>query len=157
MGWHYCFVCKKDCRCEYFHTGGGGDFVRFRDYRPTPEGVVGPAQGLGWFCTEHLAAAQRLSPQTLEAAQTELRRTYGDFPNPSPSPMPDPSLWVTSVGPNFAKVFGVVRQMMEISPSRAKLLLSGPAFRVATGWPSQFEHWRDALRAAGAVVEVRYE
>jgi hypothetical protein len=74
---------------------------------------------------------------------------------PTPSPMPQSSLWVTTVGPNFAKVFGVIRQVMGVSPSEAKALLSGPPFRVAVGWRSDLLSWRAKLQEAGAAVELR--
>jgi hypothetical protein len=72
-----------------------------------------------------------------------------------PTPAPQSSLWVTSVGPNFAKVFAVVRRVMGVTPSEAKALLSGSAFRVAAGWPSELRPWREALREAGATAEIR--
>jgi hypothetical protein len=153
----YCSVCKKDFRCEYFHTSGGGAFVGFRDYRPTPDGSVGPAEGLAWFCQAHLAAGRSLAHLTVDEALAELKRVYGEFPDPPPSLMPDSSLWITSIGPNYARVFAVVREAMGITPSKAKALLDGAAFKVAGGWPSQFEHWKEALCQAGATVEVRYE
>ena len=79
-----------------------------------------------------------------------------DDSRPERQPAPPPSsLWVTSVGPNFAKVFAVVREVMGIPASEAKALLRGPAFRVAVGWPSEMKSWRDKLQLAGASVEVR--
>jgi hypothetical protein len=74
---------------------------------------------------------------------------------PAPLPTPPSSLWVTSVGSNFAKVFAVVRRVMGVPASEAKALLSGPAFRVAVDWPSELKPWRDALQAAGATMQIR--
>jgi hypothetical protein len=79
----------------------------------------------------------------------------GPVSAPTPAPTPPSSLWVTSVGPNFARVFAVVRRVMGIPPSEAKALLRGPAFRVTAGWPSELRPWREALTEAGATVEIR--
>jgi hypothetical protein len=79
----------------------------------------------------------------------------GTEPDPAPSQAPASSLWVTSVGPNFAKVFAVVRKLMGVPATEVKALLSGPAFRAAVGWPSELKPWREALEAAGASVEIR--
>jgi hypothetical protein len=79
----------------------------------------------------------------------------GAKPERTPSATPPSSLWMTAVGPHFAKVFAVVRRVMGVSPSEAKALLNGPPFRVAVGWRSDLIPWRDKLQEAGAAVEIR--
>jgi hypothetical protein len=74
---------------------------------------------------------------------------------PASLKVPDTALWVTSVGPNFAKVFAIVRRIMGVSPGAAKALLNGPPFQVAVGWPADLKDWRDDLLEAGATAEIR--
>jgi hypothetical protein len=153
----YCCLCKKDFRCEYFHTGGGGKLVRFRDYRALPLGVSGKPNGLEWFCNEHLTAAQDLAHKNTEEAMSELRQQFGEFAGPEwPAHSTGPALWVTAVGPNFAKVYAIIRSASSLGPADARSLVRTGEFLVATGWPAQFQHWRDALEEAGATVDVRY-
>jgi len=153
----YCCLCKKDFRCEYFHTGGGGKLVRFRDYRALPLGVSGKPHGLEWFCNEHLAAAQDLAHNNTEEAMSELRQRFGDFAGAErPSLSREPALWVTAVGPNFPTVYAIVRRARSLGPADAWALVQTGEFLVAAGWPAQFQHWRDALEEAGATVAVRY-
>ena len=123
-------------------------------------------EGIGSF--EELLEVARLDgadsgaewhpPPTLAAMKRSLEEHGADSGaewHLPPPPTPSSSLWVTSVGPNFANVFAVVRQVMGVSPSEVKALLNGPAFRVAVGWRSEFEPWRKAFQAAGATVEIR--
>ena len=51
---------------ERFDPAEGGGLVRFADYQPMPEGVVGHPRGLEWFCSAHLEMAR--SRSYLEAA-----------------------------------------------------------------------------------------
>ena len=83
------------------------------------------------------------------------RTEAGAGPERTPSPTPPSALWVTAVGPHFARVFAVVRRAMGVSPSEAKALLNGPPFRVAVGWRSDLLPWRETLQEAGAAVEIR--
>ena len=45
----YCWLCGRDFRCEWYHTRGGGELVRFCDYQPLPEGCIGQPQGSSGF------------------------------------------------------------------------------------------------------------
>lgn len=47
--------------------------VRFADYEPLPEGVVGHPRGLAWFCGRHLAAARSLTDRSEGEALKRLR------------------------------------------------------------------------------------
>jgi hypothetical protein len=153
----YCLLSSRDFRCEWFHTGGGGELVRFRDFEPLPEGYAGQPQGLEWFCREHALAARELAHLSSTAALAALQERFGEFPPVREwSLVPDPSLWVTSVGPHPARVFAVVHQASGLPASKALALLRSLPFELARGWPISFESWRDALVAAGAGVEVRY-
>ena len=64
----------------------GSEDVVFADYTPLPEGWMGQAQGMEFFCSEHLAAAQALSHLTWPEAETELEKEFGVFPKPWEQP-----------------------------------------------------------------------
>jgi len=91
-----CYLCHKDFRSEYFHTGAGGDLVRFADFKPPPEDAGGQPRGMEWFCTEHLSAAQELAHLSSAAALSHLQARFGEFPAWQEKPLADPSLWVTA-------------------------------------------------------------
>lgn len=153
----YCWLCGRDFHSEWFHSLGGGELVRFRDYLPLPEDFVGHPQGLEWFCREHAQAARELVDTDSTDALVELQQQYGTFPTPTLSVIRDPSLWVTAVGPEPARVFAVFRQATGLPASEALAIFRSGTFEVARCWPQQFENWRAALIAAGAGVEVRYD
>ena len=48
--------------------------VRFADYEPLPDRVVGHPRGLAWFCGRHLAAAEELKHLTEKEALKRLAR-----------------------------------------------------------------------------------
>src|SRR5262249_26791201 len=134
----YCWLCGRDFRCEWFHTEGGGELVRFRDYAPLPEGQVGHPQGLEWFCREHGPAARDLAHLGSTTALAGLQRRFGTFPKPEPSPVQGPSLWVTEVGPNPSHVFAVFRRATGLPATEAVAVFRSGAFEIARGWPQQF-------------------
>jgi hypothetical protein len=153
----YCWLCGRDFRSEWFHTGAGGELVRFRDCEPLPDGYVGQPDGLEWFCREHAPAARALAHLDANTALVELRRQFGEFPVPEFSPFHDPALWVTSVGPNPSDVFAVIRRATGVPAEEALNLLRSGEFEVARGSPQQLEEWRVALTGAGARVAIRYD
>ena len=59
-------ICEV-CRRKAVET------VRFADYEPLPDGMVGHPRGLGWFCRWHLAGARALDGRTMGAAVRRLR------------------------------------------------------------------------------------
>ncbi len=67
-----CALCHRDFRREA-STGG---LVHFRDEKPLPDGMTGHPRGVEWFCSRHLAAAQKLSPLSFAEAMAKLRRRY---------------------------------------------------------------------------------
>ena len=62
-----CAVCH-----ERFSAVDGGT-VRFADYQPLPERMVGHPKGLEWFCAAHIEAAKALSGETTAKALATLR------------------------------------------------------------------------------------
>ncbi|WP_337173188.1 hypothetical protein [Paludisphaera sp.] len=153
-----CRLCGRDFHGEWFHSQGGGELVRFRDYRPLGEGLVGHPPGLEWFCREHAPAALRLTERDSSSALAILRERFGPCPRPGePGNEPDPSLWVTAVGPNPARVFSIVHRASNDRAADVLTMLRSAPFEVARGWPHSFESLRAALVDAGATVEVRYE
>lgn len=151
-----CELCHNDFGSEYFHRRAGGSVVQFADYQLLPEGAAGQAQGLEWFCDEHLASAQALAHLPHAVALQQLTARYGVFPAYQALPALDPALWVVEVGAHPAKVFRLVRQAMQVSPALAKQLLDRGSFKVISAWPAQFQVWQEALQEAGAKVEIRY-
>ncbi|OBY87956.1 hypothetical protein A6723_001810 [Pseudomonas sp. AU11447] len=152
----YCAVCGKDFRGEYFHTGKGGDLLRFRDYAPLADGAVGMPRGAAWFCRMHLEDARTLDAQPLGEAIEVLRRRFGGFPPPAIGPMPDPELWVVCAGSNLAAVLRLVRSSSGWTPAQARERLMAGPFCLASGWPCELAPWVELLRQAGASVEIRY-
>ena len=51
-----------------------GDLLRFADYEPLPEGMVGHPDGLLWICGEHLEEAKGLTHLSGSAAVEELAK-----------------------------------------------------------------------------------
>jgi hypothetical protein len=151
-----CYLCHKDFRSHYFHACAGGKLVRFADYKPLPEACAGHPQGLEWFCSEHLAAAQNLSSVSSAAAHAKLVEQFGAFPPYEDKPLKDPELWVVSVGPSPAKVFAILRDATSLPPKEAKAVLASRQFIVAKGWPASLKGWQAALSAVGAITEIRY-
>lgn len=47
--------------------------VRFANYEPLPDGMVGHPRGLGWFCRRHLRGARRLAGRPMVRAVEILR------------------------------------------------------------------------------------
>ena len=151
-----CYLCHTDFRSEYFHIQAGGALVQFADYKPLPEGAGGHPRGLEWFCRHHLQAAQALTSSSTDEALSQLKTAYGEFPPYKALPCFDPELWVIAVGPNSGAVFTIVRQATHLPPIKVKELLHSGVFKVAQGWPQEFERWRSALVDAEAQVEVRF-
>ena len=151
-----CFLCNTDFRSEYFHFQTGGALVQFADYKPLREGAAGHPQGIEWFCRNHLQAAQELTSRGTEEALSSLKLMFGVFPPYEAKPVFDPELWVTSVGPNRASVFAILRRATQLAPIDAKKLLHAGVFKVAQGWPNSFENLQSALIEAGAQVETRF-
>jgi ribosomal protein L7/L12 len=113
--------------------------------------------GVAWICAEHIAAARERSALSADAAVRDMQRTFGVRPARPSERKPGPELFVVDVGPNRSRVFAIVRQATGCSPGVARKLVDGVPFKVADGWPMQFEPWRRELEEAGAVVEVRWD
>mgnify|MGYP001792006470 CR=1 FL=1 len=61
-----CAVCGK--RFSPGKEEDGGMTVKFADYKPLPERMVGHPKGMVWVCSEHLAEARsRTNLPTAEA------------------------------------------------------------------------------------------
>ena len=112
----YCFLCHRD-----FHLDKGGDLVRFADYVPLAEGMIGHPSGSEWFCPEHLSAANALAFKTSSEALHDLQREYGEFP-PLPffGPGPHREPTVLFVGALMHKIVGIVRKITGRSPPKDK-------------------------------------
>jgi hypothetical protein len=65
-----CEFCGNDFRGD---SPLRGELVRFADYAPLPEGIVGHPQGLAWFCGEHLEVARSLQERPLPEALKIMR------------------------------------------------------------------------------------
>lgn len=50
------------------------DLVKFADYRPLPDGMVGHPHGFEWFCSKHLAKARALAHLPQEEAMKKMGR-----------------------------------------------------------------------------------
>lgn len=48
--------------------------MRFSNYRPLPDGMVGHPRGVGWFCRRHLRGARALARGPMGRAVGALRR-----------------------------------------------------------------------------------
>lgn len=130
--------------------------MQFANYGPLPEGIGGHPRGLEWFFRDHLEQARAYAPLSFAEALSRLVEQFGEFPAWTSSPSHDASLWVTSIGPNKARVFAIVRQATSMTPAETKQLMSVGQLKVSEGWPSQFASWQRALIDAGATVEVRF-
>ena len=62
-----CALCS-----ERFDPSEGGGQVRFADYKPLTDGMVGHPDGLEWFCGAHLIEAQSYSHQDSGEAIQEM-------------------------------------------------------------------------------------
>ena len=67
-----CAFCGQDFRDE---SPLPGDLVRFADYEPLPEGMVGHPKGLAWFCGEHIEQARSLQERPLSEALKIMRES----------------------------------------------------------------------------------
>ncbi|MEO1075741.1 MAG: hypothetical protein AAFX41_07210 [Bacteroidota bacterium] len=63
-----CAVCR--CRSR---EASGFRTVRFANYEPLPDGMVGHPKGLHWFCGDHVEAAQALADKPWAEARALLR------------------------------------------------------------------------------------
>lgn len=130
--------------------------VQFADFKPLREGAAGHPLGLEWLCNEHLQATQALASIKTSEALSKLHDKYGTFPPYESKTYHDPELWFIAAGPNAPKVFAIIRHAAQVSPKEAKKLLANGAFKVAQGWPREFQGWQSALVEAGAQVEIRF-
>ena len=64
-----CEFCGKDFRDDMKNGG----MVRFANYEPLPQGMVGHPKGLAWFCGEHLETAESLQGHSLPDALKMMR------------------------------------------------------------------------------------
>lgn len=130
--------------------------MQFADYEPLAQGMAGQPHGLEWFCQEHLEQARAYSLMPYAKALSTLVDQFGEFPAYKNSLCHDPSLWITAIGPNAARVFAIIRQATSMTPAQTKHLMSLGQLKISQGWPSQFISWQRALVDAGATVEVRF-
>ena len=68
-----CACCGLDFRDDDLHSETSGGLVRFADYEPLPEGMVGHPEGLAWFCSKHITAARALTAYPLSEALKRLQ------------------------------------------------------------------------------------
>ena len=68
-----CEVCGNDFRANAPAASGGAGLVRFADYEPLPDGLVGHPKGLGWFCSQHVDAARDSAELPLSEAVVQIR------------------------------------------------------------------------------------
>ncbi len=73
-----CVLCGKSCTDEI--PPNEGDYVEFADYRPGVPYSLIEADGMRYFCDEHVAIARSLTSLPLEEAVAELENQYGPFP-----------------------------------------------------------------------------
>lgn len=69
-----CEFCHRDFRASVKEGGT----VRFADYKPLPERMVGHPKGLAWFCAEHLDQAQELAELKRLDALRMMRARLGN-------------------------------------------------------------------------------
>ncbi len=71
----------KPPRCELcnrsFNPKEGGGLIQFSDYTPLPDGITGHPEGVEWFCSRHVDAANDLRHLSSADAMRELTRTFG--------------------------------------------------------------------------------
>ena len=85
-----------NCSACYKRLDEGSGTVYFCDHELPPEQIAGQHEGWGFFCSEHIAAAEVLSHLTEPEALTELEKQFGVFPKPWEQPgygKPPDSLW----------------------------------------------------------------
>ena len=75
-----CHLCKRLLSSVASRTKASGDLVRFADYLPLPDRMVGHPHGLEWFCADHVAAAEAASSKNINEAMDELHRIFGNPP-----------------------------------------------------------------------------
>ena len=68
-----CAYCGLDFRDEDLHSETSGGLVRFADYAPLLEGIMGHPKGLAWFCAKHITAARGLKDMALSEALMHLK------------------------------------------------------------------------------------
>ena len=158
MDFSICEICGKAFGLRLFHTGKGGDVVRFADYVEPPHGSLGAhPHGLRWICDEHLERALGQSAKDSDSAIRELKAELGCPEDAPVSPeLEEPELWVTEIGPNRARVCSLVRRARGLTPAEARTVMNAERFRIARNWPQEFAFLEQELVDAGATVEVRY-
>ena len=72
--------------CEICRNHGSGNYVRFANYQPLPDGMAGHPQGLEWFCSVHLHDAQQLANFSSYEAVNRIKA----FPNQNLYTNPQP-------------------------------------------------------------------
>lgn len=72
-----CEYCGLDFRDDDLQSETSGGLVRFADYEPLPERMVGHPKGLAWFCSKHIADARKLQECTLQEALVHLSKVHG--------------------------------------------------------------------------------
>lgn len=65
-----CDLCKR----KFSPSQNGGGTIRFADYEPLPDGIVGHPKSLVWFCEEHLDAAKAVKKLNYKEAMYQLRQ-----------------------------------------------------------------------------------
>ena len=54
MEWTICAICGKPFGLRLFHTGEGGEVIRFADYvAPPPDSIGADPPGAKWICDQH--------------------------------------------------------------------------------------------------------
>ncbi|MGB1250377.1 MAG: glycosyltransferase [Candidatus Promineifilaceae bacterium] len=68
-----CEVCSTYLRADSAQSTTQGNLVRFANYEPLPDGMVGHPTGLEWFCGNHVEAAKGLTHLSSSAAIAQIR------------------------------------------------------------------------------------
>lgn len=69
-----CACCGLDFRDDDLQSETSGGLVRFADYEPLPERMVGHPKGLAWFCSQHITAARALTDYALGTALAKMKK-----------------------------------------------------------------------------------
>ena len=60
------------CKAKFSPSKEGGGTVRFADYQPLPDRMVGHPKGLVWFCGRHIKQAKALKHLNHSEAMAQL-------------------------------------------------------------------------------------
>ncbi len=64
------------CRKRFSPSSKEGGLVRFANYEPLPERMMGHPKGLAWFCEKHIEEAKTLKDKALNEALQTLKSRH---------------------------------------------------------------------------------